>query len=150
MSLSFLRKVLIVATAIGGPLFTDMALSSAAAQATVVVDGTTNANAQAIKVGLNKSVVLDLPRDARDILVSNPVIADAVIRTPRRIYVTGVQVGQSNVIIFDRAGQQIVSLDLFVERDTSDLGRLIARLIPDSRVNVEIVSDNVVLTGTVK
>ena len=63
------------------------------------------------KVGLNKSIIIDLPRDARDILVSNPVIADAVIRTPRRIYVTGVAVGQSNVIIFDRAGDQILSLE---------------------------------------
>ena len=53
--------------------------------------------------------------------MSNPVIADAVIRTPRRIYVTGVAVGQSNVIVFDRAGQQIVSLELEVERDTVDL-----------------------------
>jgi pilus assembly protein CpaC len=78
------------------------------------------------------------------------VIADAVIRTPRRIYVTGVAVGQSNVIVFDRAGQQIVSLELSVERDTVDLGRLIARLVPESRVNVEIISDNVVLTGSVK
>ena len=104
-----------------------------------------------VKVGLNKSLVIDLPRDARDILVSNPVIADAVIRTPRRIYVTGVAVGQSNVIVFDQAGQQIVSLDLEVERDTSTLvARCSRRLIPDSDIKVEIVSDNIVLSGTVK
>src|ERR1019366_3712181 len=57
-----------------------------------------------VKVGVDKSLVVDLPRDARDILVSNPDIADAVIRTPRRIYITGVKVGQSNIIVFDRAG----------------------------------------------
>lgn len=105
---------------------------------------------RSVKVGLNKSLVIDLPRDARDILVSNPVIADAVIRTPRRIYVTGVAVGQSNVIIFDRAGQQIVSLELEVERDTSTLTRMMSRLIPGSAIDVEIVSDNIVLSGTVR
>lgn len=103
-----------------------------------------------VKLGLNKSIVVDLPRDARDILVSNPVIADAVIRTPRRIYLTGVAVGQSNVVVFDRAGQQIVSLDLEVERDTGGLVQMLNRLIPDSDINVEIVSDNIVLTGFVR
>src|SRR5690606_3642114 len=78
-----------------------------------------------IKVGLNKSIIVDLPRDARDILVSNPSIADAVIRTPRRIYITGIEVGQSNVIVFDRAGSQIVSLELEVERDSSVLSAML-------------------------
>jgi len=103
-----------------------------------------------VSVGLNKSVVIDLPRDASDILVSNPGIADAVIRTPRRIYVTGIDVGQSNVIIFDRAGRQIVSLELRVERDPATLAQLLRRLIPGADINVEIVSDNVILTGTVR
>lgn len=103
-----------------------------------------------IKVGLNKALVIDLPRDARDILVSNPVIADAVIRTPRRIYVTGVAVGSSNVIVFDRGGQQIVSLELEVERDTSALSQMLNRLIPGSAIDVEIVSDNIILTGFVR
>lgn len=105
---------------------------------------------RAVTVGLNKSLVIDLPRDARDILVSNPVIADAVIRTPRRIYVTGVAVGQSNVIVFDRAGQQIVALELEVERDHSTLTRMLNRLIPGSSIDVEIVSDNIVLSGIVR
>jgi pilus assembly protein CpaC len=105
---------------------------------------------RAVKLGLDKSLVIDLPRDARDILVSNPDIADAVIRTPTRIYVTGVKVGQSNVIVFDRAGQQIVSLQLDVERDTTALAGTLRRLIPDSDISVEVISDNVVLSGTVK
>ena len=79
-----------------------------------------------VKLGLNKSLVVDLPRDARDVLVSNPVIADAVMRTPRRIYLTGVAVGQANIIVFDRAGGQIVTLDLEVERDNSMLQRMLA------------------------
>jgi pilus assembly protein CpaC len=144
-----LRKLAIATIAIAAPLLADPALHSAIADEVVVISAS-SASVQSVKVGLNKSLVIDLPRDARDILVSNPVIADAVIRTPRRIYVTGVQVGQSNVIIFDRAGQQIASLDLTVERDSVELSRTIARLLPDSRVNVEIVSDNIVLTGSVR
>ena len=105
---------------------------------------------KSVELGLDKSVVIDLPRDARDILVSNPAIADAVIRTPRRIYLTGIAVGQANVIVFDRAGQQIVTLNLAVERDGVDLNALLQRLIPDSDIKVDVVSDNVVLSGSVK
>jgi len=105
---------------------------------------------RSVQVGLDKSLVIDLPRDARDILVSNPKIADAVIRTPTRIYVTGVAVGQSNVIVFDRAGQQIVSLELQVERDTTELSAMLRKLIPDSDIDVQIVNDNIVLAGNVR
>src|SRR3954470_8789569 len=113
----FMRKLLIATAAIAAPLLSGIMPTSTSAADAVVLTATSTG--QTVKVGLNKSLVLDLPRDARDILVSNPGIADAVIRTPTRIYVTGVAVGQSNVIVFDRAGQQIVSLDLQVERDAT-------------------------------
>jgi pilus assembly protein CpaC len=103
-----------------------------------------------VKLGLNKALVVDLPRDARDVLISNPAIADAVMRTPRRIYLTGVAIGQASIIVFDRAGQQIVTLDLEVERDNSTLQRMLQRLIPDSDITVEMVSDNIVLSGSVR
>jgi pilus assembly protein CpaC len=105
---------------------------------------------RSVKLALNRSLVVDLPRDARDILVSNPAIADAVIRTSRRIYLTGIAVGQANIIVFDKSGRQIVTLDLEVERDNSLLQTMLQRLIPDSDIAVEVVSDNIVLSGTVK
>jgi pilus assembly protein CpaC len=145
MGYAFFRGMAIAALALGAVSVAGVTLTVAAA---------TPAAAESVqrtaKVGLNKAIIIDLPRDARDILVSNPEIADAVIRTPRRIYVTGVKVGQSNVIVFDRAGQQIVSLDLEVERDSSTLSAMLRRLIPGSDIVVEVVSDNIVLSGTVR
>ncbi len=115
-----------------------------------VVTGGQHSVTRSIKLGLNKSVVVDLPRDASDVLVSDPRIADAVIRTSRRIYLTGVTVGQTNIIVFDRAGQQIVSLELEVERDSRPLAAMLHRLLPGSDISVEIVSDNIVLSGSVR
>ncbi|MCB1489878.1 MAG: type II and III secretion system protein family protein [Bauldia sp.] len=105
---------------------------------------------RAVKLGLNKALVVDLPRDARDVLISNPAIADAVMRTPRRMYLTGIAVGQASIIVFDRAGQQIVTLDLEVERDNTALEQMLNRLVPGSNIKTEIVSDNVILSGTVR
>jgi pilus assembly protein CpaC len=103
-----------------------------------------------IKLGLNKAVVVDLPTDAHDILVADPTLADAVTRTSRRIYLFGKSVGQTNIFIFGANGQEIVSLDLEIERDVSMLESNLRRYLPDSDIHVEIVSDNIVLTGSVR
>jgi len=143
---AILRRAALAVLALVAVAAIDATPSAVEAQ-TMVTAGTIQ---RTVKVGLNKAVIVDLPRDARDILVSNPEIADAVIRTSRRIYITGVAVGQSNVIVFDRAGKQVVSLDLIVERDTAALAEMLRRLIPDSDIKVEVVNDNIVLSGKVR
>lgn len=103
-----------------------------------------------VKLGLNKAVVIDLPADAHDILVADPELADAVTRTSRRIYLFGKVVGQTNIFIFGADGQEIVSIDVEIERDIRGLEDNIRRFLPDSAVHVEIISDNIVLTGSVR
>jgi pilus assembly protein CpaC len=103
-----------------------------------------------IKLGLNKAVVIDLPADAHDILVADPALADAVTRTSRRIYLFGKMVGQTNIFVFGPGGEEIISLDLEIERDISGLETNLRRFLPDSDIKVEIISDNIVLTGTVR
>ena len=103
-----------------------------------------------VSLGLNKAVVVDLPADAHDILVADPSLADAVTRTSRRIYLFGKAVGQTNIFVFGPNGEEIVSLDVEVERDIANLQSNLRRFIPDADINVEIISDNIVLTGTVR
>jgi pilus assembly protein CpaC len=103
-----------------------------------------------LKLGLNKALVVDLPQDAHDILVADPSMADAVTRTSRRIYLFGKAVGQTNIFIFGANGEEIVSLDLEIERDIMGLETNLRRFIPESDIKVEIVSDNIVLTGSVR
>ncbi len=107
-------------------------------------------NNQRVKLGLNKSIVVDLPRDAYDILVANPTVADAVTRTARRIYLFGKQVGETNIFVFGPNGEQIANIDLVIERDVSGLKEHLSRFIPNSEIEVELLNDNVVLTGTVE
>ncbi|MEQ9570774.1 MAG: pilus assembly protein N-terminal domain-containing protein, partial [Nitratireductor sp.] len=122
--------------------------SGEAAAAQVKVRSTSSTS-QRIKLGLNKSVVIDLPQDAYDILVANPTVADAVTRTARRIYLFGKQVGETNIYVFGANGEQIASLDLAIERDVAGLEDYLERFIPNSDITVELLNDNVVLTGTV-
>ncbi|MBT1158365.1 type II and III secretion system protein family protein [Aminobacter anthyllidis] len=129
-----------------GAVVPDLAPVSAASRAQV---SSSTANIQRVKLGLNKSVVIDLPSDAYDILVANPTVADAVTRTARRIYLFGKAVGETNIFVFGPNGEQIVSLDLAVERDVAGLEDYIKRFIPGADIKVELLNDNVVLTGTV-
>ena len=102
-----------------------------------------------VYLGIDKSVVIDLPRPAGDVLVSNPQIADAVLRTSSRLYLIGVKLGQASVFLFDNAGQQIASFDVYVEADLGSLNQLLAEAIPDGYVRAEAIQGSIVLRGQV-
>ena len=121
-----------------------------AAQSLIKVSQVGPGVSRKVKLGLNKAVVIDLPTDAHDILVADPNVADAVTRTSRRLYIFGKQVGQSNVFIFGPGGEELIAIDLEIERDISGLEANLKRFIPESDIKVEIISDNIVLTGTVR
>jgi pilus assembly protein CpaC len=102
-----------------------------------------------VYLGVNKSMVVELPRPAGDVLVSNPAIADAVLRTSTRLYLIGVKLGQANVFLFDAAGTQIASLEIYVEADLGALNQLLAEAIPDGFVRADAMNGNIVLRGQV-
>lgn len=102
-----------------------------------------------LSLSLNKAVIIELDRDARDVLIANPEIVDAVVRTPRRIFILALGVGQTNAIFLDQNGHQIAVLEITVGTDVSALNSIIRRTIPGSQVTAESLNDNVVLSGTV-
>lgn len=104
---------------------------------------------QRITLALDKAALVQLDSDARDVLVSNPEIVDAVVRTPRRVFLLAMKTGQTNAFFFDAAGHQILSIDVRVERDVTDLGSMMHTNFPHSNIHVSAMNDNVVLTGTV-
>ena len=107
------------------------------------------ATSRFIPLGIGKSVVIDLPRDVKDVLVADPKIANAVVRTSRRAYVIGVTVGQTSVVFFDAEGRQIAGLDIAVTRDLNGVRAALRHIFPDSDIRIDGVGDGVVLTGTV-
>ncbi len=108
-----------------------------------------DASSQFVPLGVGKSVVIDLPRDIKDVLVADPKVANAVIRSSRRAYIIGVKVGQTNVFFFDADGQQIAGLDIAVTRDLNGLREAIRQALPTLDVHVEGLGDGIVLFGNV-
>ena len=115
-----------------------------------VTRGGEGANATTLNLSLNKAAIIDLPADARDVLLSNPEIADAVVRTSRRIYVLGRKVGQTNAFFFDATGRQVANVEISVEPDVAPLNDLFRRYVPNTNATAEAVNGSLVLSGSVK
>jgi len=96
-----------------------------------------------------KSAVIELPVDARDVLVSDPKVADVVLSTPRRIYVLGLAGGQTDAVFFDGAGRQLLNLNIRVDQDISALSQTLNRVLPGASIRVEGLNDSLILSGGV-
>jgi pilus assembly protein CpaC len=100
-----------------------------------------------LSLGIGKSVVIDFPDDVKDVLVADPKIANAVVRSARRAYVIGAAVGQTNVVFFDADGQQVAAYDIAVKRDLNGVRAALRESTPG--VKIDGVGDGVILTGSV-
>jgi pilus assembly protein CpaC len=105
-------------------------------------------NARFLSLGIGKSVVIDLPRDIKDVLVADPKIANAVVRSAQRAYIIGAAIGQTNIVFFDSAGQQIAAYDIAVKRDLNGVRAALKQSLPNADIQIDGVGDGVVLTGT--
>jgi len=135
-------SALILNPALSPALATDYRVAS------VSTASATSLNARALTLGISKSLVVDLPRDVKDVLVADPKIANAVVRSSKRAYIIGAAVGQTNIIFFDAEGQQMAAYDVAVTRDLNGIRSAIRRALPQSDIQVEGLGDGVVLTGS--
>jgi pilus assembly protein CpaC len=129
------------------PALTPVLASEDSAAAPVAARGQTKVRFLAL--GIGKSVVVDLPRDIKDVLVADPKIANAVIRSPQRAYIIGSTVGQTNVVFFDSEGLQIAAYDIAVKRDLNGVRAALKQMLPNAGIQSEGVGDGVMLTGSV-
>src|SRR6516165_7315287 len=112
----------------------------------VAADG--QMNARFLSLGVGKSIVIDLPRDIKDVLVADPKIAKAVVRSAQRAYIIGAAVGQTNIVFFDSAGQQIAAYDIAVKRDLNGIRAALKQVSPNSDIQIDGLGEGVILTGT--
>lgn len=158
-----LRPVLIALAALGAAALTPasalaqaseaaapaMAAGMAAQSAVVRVNLTGGAASQALTLPNGKSAIIELPVDVRDVLVTNPAVADAMLRSPRRIFIMGLKSGSTDAVFFDAAGRRILSLDIRVDQDPSAVAQTINRIIPGARVQVDGMNESLILSGQV-
>jgi pilus assembly protein CpaC len=121
---------------------------AADARVPVIQVAASEATSRFIPLGIGKSVVIDLPADIKDVLVADPKIANAVVRSARRAYMIGVTVGQTNIFFFDAEGRQIAGFDIAVTRDLNGLRAALKRTMPNADIHIEGIGEGIMLSGS--
>jgi pilus assembly protein CpaC len=102
-----------------------------------------------VALGVSKSMVVDVTRDIKDVLIADPKIANAVVRSSRRAYIIGIKTGQTNIYFFDAQGKQLAGFDLAVTRNLNGIRAALKEVLPNSDITVEGIGDGIILAGTV-
>lgn len=105
---------------------------------------------QSIVLPYSKSTVVELPQEMMDVIVSNPDIVESVVHTSHRAVLIGKQPGQTNAYFYGHNGEELLSLDIRVERDINGLKSLISQHVSDASVDIQAVNNNILITGSVQ
>lgn len=108
-----------------------------------------SATSRSVVIPFSKSTTVDLPREMMDVIISNPDIVEAVVHTSKRTILIGKSTGQTNAYFYGHDGQEMLSLEIRVERDLNGLKSLINQHAEGASVEVQAVNNNLLLTGSV-
>ena len=108
-----------------------------------------NDGSRRITMGVGKSTIIDLPEDASEIFVANPAVANAVVRTARKIYLIGASAGQTSLFALDKKGNEIASFDISIGRDIGELSQILRAAVPTASIQTRTINDTIILTGSV-
>jgi pilus assembly protein CpaC len=118
----------------------------AAPNSYVVASGETK---KSLQLGVGRSVIVDLPQDATEIFVGDPKVANAVVRSARRLYVAAVANGQTTIFALAADGSKIAAIEVTVGRDIGELQQLLNAALPGNEITVKTVADSIILIGSV-
>jgi pilus assembly protein CpaC len=102
-----------------------------------------------LQLGVGRSVIVDLPQDATEIFIGDPKVANAVVRSARRLYVAAVANGQTTIFALGADGRKIAAIEVTVGRDIGELQELLNVALPGNDITVKTVADSIILMGTV-
>lgn len=137
------------ATAIAALLLATVATPAPAAAAEPAVQSYASMGSRTIKLQVSKSMIIDFPADIRDILVADPKVADAVVRTNRRLYLLGNKFGTTTISVFGVNGAPLGDLQIVIQPDAPTLEALLKRIMPQSKISVETATETLILRGEV-
>lgn len=145
------RMASVAAASIAAALVLTPQMSAPAASAEIAnaQTGTPSAVARRLQMGVGKSVIIDLPAEASEIFVGDPKVADAIVRSARRLYIDALANGQTSIFALDKSGRQIAVFEISVGRDVGELSELLRAAIPGNDIQVKTVANSIILIGSV-
>jgi pilus assembly protein CpaC len=111
--------------------------------------GASDPATQRLQLGVGQSVIFDLPEEAGEIYVGDPNVANAIVRSARRVYISGVANGQTSIFALARDGRRIAVIQVSVGRNVAELSNLLNTAIPGNQIHARTVENTIILTGSV-
>lgn len=100
-----------------------------------------------IEVAIGKSTLLKLPEPTINRTLGNPTVAQAMLVAPDTLYLLGVSVGTTNMIVQGKSLRCSV-IDVAVTMDSSGLVNTLRQLLPEEKgIRVTAAADSLVLSG---
>ncbi|POR45567.1 type II and III secretion system protein family protein [Bosea psychrotolerans] len=131
-----------------------LAAAPASAQTTIpspviTVGGSEHMVSRKVPLSVGRSIIVELPRDAREVFVADPKVANAVVRSARRLFVIGISAGATSIFAIDADGKQISGLEIDVGRDLDELRQSLRTVLPKARIEVKSAGGSILLVGEV-
>ncbi|AOJ91061.1 secretin [Burkholderia sp. MSMB0856] len=102
-----------------------------------------------VSVPLGKSLLVPMPEPVRNRTIGNPAVAQATMVSPQTLYILGLTVGTTNMIVQGRSGACRV-IDVAVGADAGGLQASLMQLMPNERdIHVSTAAGTIVLAGNV-
>jgi len=100
-------------------------------------------------VALGKSTLLRLPENIVNRTLGNPSVAQAILVSPETLYLLGVDIGSTNMIVQGKSGR-CSAIDVLVTMDPGALQSTLQELMPEEKeIRVTAAADSLILSGTV-
>ncbi|WP_338642063.1 type II and III secretion system protein family protein [Burkholderia pyrrocinia] len=102
-----------------------------------------------VSVPLGKSLLVPMPEPVRNRTIGNPAVAQATMVSPQTLYILGLSVGTTNMIVQGKSGACRV-IDVAVGADAGGLQASLQQLMPGERdIHVSTAAGTIVLAGSV-
>jgi pilus assembly protein CpaC len=103
---------------------------------------------ETVSLFVGRSTILPTPWSVRTVSVAAPQIADVQVLTEDQVLVLGKSAGTTDVFLLSEGGEHIREVRIDVAVDVARIRADLARLFPDSTVDVTQSEDVVLVTGT--
>ncbi len=104
---------------------------------------------QKISLAVGKSLVIESPSAVKRVSLAAPAYADAIVLTPRQVYLTGKAPGLTNLTLWE--GESVLAAyDVEVSPDIVRLKEKLHEILPqEENIKVSSFHDTITLSGTV-
>jgi pilus assembly protein CpaC len=104
----------------------------------------------AILMSAGGSRVVNLSAPMSDVVIGNPEVADAYVRSQNQLYIIAKKPGESTIFVTAKNGKVLFSGTVRVGNNLTSIDDMLRLAMPDASIAVNKMNGMVLLTGTIK